>query len=251
MNEYGDLSDYEFRNNYQCALSPIYRPLFNCTRKIYQRSKNLTLPQSVDWRSMGAVSSVKSQGYCCSSYAFGALGTLEGVHALASGKLVELSAQNIIDCSRVYGNRGCQKGSVEYSYYYIIDNNGVDTKRSYPYRGKQKACHFKQKNIGAKMRYFLQVEEGNEKDLEAAVAMQGPISVVVDASHNIFRFYKSGILNIPNCSSSKVTQALTLIGYGSNNGQKYWLVKNSWGKNWGLRGYALLSRGKNNVHDAS
>lgn len=91
------------------------------------------------------------QGKCCSCYAFGALGSLEGAHALATGKLTELSAQNILDCSGMYtfinyryflyyvgayGNRGCRKGSVENTYLYIIDNNGIDTSKSYPYIGK-------------------------------------------------------------------------------------------------------------------
>lgn len=251
MNQFGDMTDFEFQQKYSCVKPPdvsynhtdIVR---NKYKKLYQRPQNLTIPENVDWRSMGAVTSVKSQGKCCACYAFGALGALEGAHALAYGKLLDLSAQNILDCSRRFGNRGCRNGSAENTYMYIIENDGIDTTKSYPYIGEQSTCHFKKNGIGTTMRYYVHIETGSEYDLEAAVATQGPIAVIVDGSHNLFRFYKSGVLNIPNCSRTKVTQSLVAIGYGSINGKDYWIVKNSWGETWGTNGFGLMSRNKYN-----
>ena len=104
----------------------------------------------IDWRKQGAVTTViENQGQCGSCYAFAATGALEGQHFLKTGKLVRLSAQNIMDCSGSYGNMGCEGGLVDASFQYIKDNKGIDTEASYPYEAQDGKCRFNRTNVAA------------------------------------------------------------------------------------------------------
>ncbi|GFW72819.1 cathepsin L [Trichonephila clavipes] len=161
---------------------------------------------------------------CGACWAFSSTGSLEGQNMKKTGKLVSLSEQNLIDCSK--DNDGCNGGDVSSAFEYIINNGGIDTEDSYPYTAKNGTCHFDKANIGATCTGYLNVPDGDEEALKQAVATVGPISVIIDACHNTFINYKSGIFDEPKCRTDIPSHAVLVIGYGTENGKDYWLVKN-------------------------
>ncbi|CAL1540040.1 unnamed protein product [Lymnaea stagnalis] len=203
------------------------------------------LVDSVDWRTRGAVTGVKDQGLCGSCWAFSTIGSVEGQHFKATGSLVSLSESNLVDCSTA--NLGCNGGSMEKGFQYIINNGGIDTESSYPYTPQQSSCQFSSINIGAKISSYSKVTIGSEDDLQKAVAMVGPVSVAIDATNQrSFQLYKGGVYDEPACSTSQLDHAVLVVGYGTSGNQDYWTVKNSWGTSWGESGYIFMSRNKRN-----
>jgi len=204
------------------------------------------LADAIDWREKGAVTEVKDQGQCGSCWSFSATGSVEGVHFIANGTLVSLSEQNLLDCSSSYGNEGCNGGLMNWAYQYIINNKGIDTENSYPYQTRTGSCQYNADHVGATISAFKDVPAGNEDALLAAVN-EHPVAVAIDASQNSFQLYKSGVYYESRCSSSRLDHGVLAVGYGKEeNGSEYWIVKNSWGKNWGENGYLKMARNKNN-----
>jgi len=246
MNKYGDLTNKEFVKQMNT---------FNMTKKVqkvqgsrFLAPSNVAIPDSVDWRTQGYVTPVKDQGQCGSCWAFSAVASLEGQHFKASGKLVSLSEQNLVDCSGNFGNMGCDGGLMDQAFSYIKANKGIDTEESYPYEAQDGDCRFKAENVGATDTGFTDITSGSEDELASAIATVGPISVAIDASQDSFQFYSSGIYSDDGCSSTELDHGVTAVGYGSlGQGQDFYIVKNSWGDSWGMKGYINMARNDNNM----
>ncbi|XP_068776119.1 procathepsin L-like isoform X4 [Struthio camelus] len=196
MNHYGDLTDEEFNqllNGFGPGRQQAPRPLF-------QASAALKTPAEVDWRAKGYVTPVKNQGHCGSCWAFSATGALEGLVFNRTGKLVVLSEQNLIDCSRKLGNEGCGGGYVTRAFQYVHDNGGLNSEHVYPYLGTDaSSCRYNPRDRAANCSAIWLVAPGSEAALEQAVAAVGPVSVAVDASSFHFHFYKSASRSTMPC----------------------------------------------------
>ena len=133
---------------------------------------------------------------CGSCWAFSSTGALEGQHFRKTGKLVSLSEQNLDDCTVSYGNHGCRGGWMEHAFNYIKDNGGIDTEESYLYEGKKGACRYRSKDRAATVVGYVDIQQGDEDGLKAAIATIGPISIVIDSSDmelgGSFQFYSKG-----------------------------------------------------------
>jgi C1A family cysteine protease len=196
-----------------------------------------SLPESVDWRKNNAVTSVKNQGQCGSCWSFSAAGAMEGAWAIASGDLINLSEQQLMDCSIKYGNLVCNGGLMDNAFDYAIDN-GMCSYDDDPYEAQKTTCPNCQK-----VAFFsscVDVTPSNEQDLMAAVAQQ-PVSVAIEADTAVFQLYNGGILDSPKCGTN-LDHGVLVVGYGTDNGVDYWTVKNSWGESWGEDGYIRIKR---------
>lgn len=244
INEYSDLTYEEFFSRMNgFVFSPKLR---NNNGSVWLAPSNVDLPERVDWREEGLVTPVKNQKACGSCWAFATTGTLEGQHKKKTGNLISLSEQNLVDCSRSEGTVGCNGGLMDQAFNYIKKNHGVDTEDSYPYMAQDGECHFRRDSVGATCTGFVDIPLYNEEALMQAVATIGPIAAAIDASHKEFAAYKSGIFDFPACNRYELDHAILVVGYGTENGKDYWLVKNSWGDSWGSNGYIKMARNKNN-----
>lgn len=197
-------------------------------------------PDSVDWRDKNVVTPVKDQKQCGSCWAFSATGAMEGVFAQKTGKLTAFSEQQLVDCSDEYGNQGCNGGWPYQAIEYIQNFGGIATESSYPYKGVDSTCKSKITVVpDSKTSGFENIKD--ENDMETA-ATGRPISVAIGVNTN-FQLYQSGIYD-SSCAFS-LNHAVLVVGYGSENGEDYWIVKNSWGSSWGEKGYIRMLKGKN------
>ena len=202
---------------------------------------------SIDWRGYGVVSSIKNQGGCGSCVPFAAAAALESSHALwHNGQILDLSEQELIDCSRGNGNSGCVGGTFVPTFDYLR-NNGLSTEGEYPYEERDNsACRSGGKSHPARVTGWWPVEpHGDEGALVEAISLYGPIAVAIHANGD-FQAYGGGIFEAP-CQGGR-NHAVLAIGYGNENGRDYFIVKNSWG-NWGEGGFMRIRRNYGNMCD--
>merc|ERR1712121_54930 len=183
-NQFTDMTNDEFRAQMNGYV------MHNRTNPVQFVSTGIKIADSVDWRTKGYVTPVKNQEHCGSCWAFSTTGSLEGQHFKAAGKLVSLSEQNLVDCSKNEGNKGCQGGLMDNGFEYIKKNGGIDTEASYPYTAKNGRCHYRASDSGATDPGYVDIRSGSETALQQAVATVGPISVAIDASHTSFQLYR-------------------------------------------------------------
>ncbi|KAL8604584.1 hypothetical protein ACOMHN_013364 [Nucella lapillus] len=243
MNQFSDMTVEEYRTYNR--LLPRTHSGSICSSASHNMSLE-HLPTTVDWRTKGFVTPVKNQGQCGSCWAFSTTGSVEGQHFNKTGHLLSLSEQQLIDCSGPEGNQGCNGGLVVGAFYYIMQQpGGLETESEYPYTASNGNCTAQASLEEAKIRACVFVM-GSESALQEASALVGPISVGIDASHSSFKSYSGGVYYEPACSTTQLDHEVLVVGYGTYQGQDYWLVKNSWGANWGLSGYIMMARNRGN-----
>jgi len=242
INELSDLTEEEYKKLYLSSLIVPEGPS-NATRHV---PTNDAIPNAVDWRSQGLVTGVKNQGQCGSCYSFSATGAHEGQWKKSHGSLPSLAEQQLVDCSGRYGNYGCQGGWYQSCWRYVKDAGGIQGEDSYRYTARQGRCKFNRGQVVATCSGYHDTSPGSESDLTNALSSVGPVSVAIDASASTFRSYRSGVHYSRSCSSRRLNHAVLAVGYGSEGGQDYYLVKNSWGTRWGAGGYIKMARNRRN-----
>jgi len=241
VNEFADLTREEFAET-RLGLVPGARGPWGGLPHLGTHARGSeALPESVDWRDRGAVADVKNQAHCGSCWAFSSIGALEGAWEIATGKLVTLSEQQLVDCARS-GNKGCHGGVMDNAFAFE-EAADVCTEESYPYEAKDGVCHAAGCTVGIPkggVVGFKDVAQDDEEALMDAVAQQ-PVSVAIEADQTAFMLYAGGVMS--GACGTKLDHGVLAVGYGAQDGVKYWLVRNSWGPSWGEGGYIKLARG--------
>uniref|UniRef100_A0A8C1JUN7 Pro-cathepsin H n=1 Tax=Cyprinus carpio TaxID=7962 RepID=A0A8C1JUN7_CYPCA len=242
LNQFSDMTFAEFKKSYLLTEPQ------NCSAtRGNHLSSNGPYPDTIDWRTKGNyVTNVKNQGPCGSCWTFSTTGCLESVTAIATGKLLQLAEQQLVDCAGAFDNHGCKGGLPSHAFEYIMYNKGLMTEQDYPYKAKEGECRFKPELAAAFVKDVVNITKYDEMGMVDAVARLNPVSFAYEVTSD-FMQYKDGIYTSTVChnTTDKVNHAVLAVGYAEQNGTPYWIVKNSWGTYWGINGYFYIERGKN------
>jgi len=239
LNKFADLTAEEFR----AYLG--YKPSAAARNVSVLNLPKVAAPDTFDWISQGKVTAVKDQGQCGSCWAFSATENIESVWLIAKSLTPSnfdvLAPQQIVDCDK--NDDGCNGGDTPTAYEYVIKAGGMDTEQSYPYHARDGKCAFKPADVEVKISgYSYATKSRNEDEMKTAVATVAPLSICVDAEP--WQFYNSGIMKRAQCGLS-LDHCVQITGYNTGASTPYWVVRNSWGTNWGEKGYIRLEYGTN------
>ncbi|KAJ8725478.1 hypothetical protein PYW08_003661 [Mythimna loreyi] len=208
-------------------------------KKIEEISNDI--PSEFDLRLLGVVSNVKNQEECGSCWTFGTTAAVEGALARNNGgKLMALSNQALVDCAWAFGAGGCDGGADSEAYEWMMEY-GLPTEAEYgPYKNRDGECNIKNMTKTFPIRGYTDVTPLSVGALKVALINHGPLSVSIDAS-KAFGKYSSGIFYDTECDQIRLNHEVSLVGYGERDGDTFWILKNSWGPQWGIGGYMYIS----------
>lgn len=230
LNKFSDLTSEEFLSKYT-GYKPSTKPRNNPVHQIRGDA-----PASADWREHGAVNDVKDQRMCGSCWAFSAVAALEAAWQIHKGTLLSLSEQQLVDCSKKYGNYGCNGGLMDYAFEYIKDQ-GIALESAYPYRGYNERCKYDGHPAASDLG-FTDIAVKDPLALKDAAA-QTVVSVAIAADS--IQSYRGGVFNDSSCGV-RLDHGVAVVGYGAEGDVLYWIVRNSWGGSWGESGYIRMIR---------
>ena len=242
VNQFTDMTPEEFKVRVTGLAPKKFGLKFGAADCVSFAGTGKTVPDSYDWRSNGAVTPIKDQGQCGSCWSFSATGAMEGAWAIKHSDLVSLSEQELVDCAGIrYGNMGCNGGLMDSAFKFAIDK-GMCAESSYAYTSgaTQTAGSCKTCSSVVSFSGCADVAPNNQVALKEAVA-NGPVSIAIEADTRYFQSYSGGVLTASTCGTT-LDHGVLVVGYGEEDGQKYWLVKNSWGTSWGDDGYLKIAR---------
>ncbi|MED6118511.1 hypothetical protein PIB30_003257 [Stylosanthes scabra] len=245
LNRFADLTNEEYRAKYLGTRMDRNRRMMKATTRSDRYAPRVgdKLPESVDWRKEGAVVGVKDQGGCGSCWAFSTIAAVEGINKIVTGDLISLSEQELVDCDTSY-NEGCNGGLMDYAFEFIINNGGIDSEEDYPYTGYDGRCDQNRKNAKVvSIDSYEDVPAYDELALQKAVANQ-PVAVAIEGGGREFQLYVNGVFT-GKCGTA-LDHGVAAVGYGSEGGHDYWIVRNSWGADWGEDGYIRMERNLGN-----
>jgi len=241
ITKFFDLTIEEFRSQYLGLRVNVQSTIKHKYTK-YPKSVS-TAPDAWDWRDHGAVSPVKDQGGCGSCWAFSAIGNLEGLYARKTQQIMTFSEQELVDCDTY--DYGCGGGWMENAFKWIEENGGEENDTDYPYSSgtNKNSCQFDKSKAQITLKSHSMVSS-DEEEIKEQLYTVGPLSVALNASSSLMG-YTGGIINLDasSCDPARLDHGVTLVGYGTEDGQDFWILKNSWNTNWVEQGFFRMARG--------
>jgi len=203
-------------------------------------------PASLDWRTKNVLNAPKNQRACGSCWAFAAVAVLESRYAIKSGKLESFSEQQLVDCApnphKCGGTGGCEGSDQPLAFDYMRAIGGIALETEYEYHAHDETCKDSTVNKVETGVAGFNLVEPNSVDALMEAIQSGPVTISVDAT--TWSAYGKGVFQSSDCGA-EINHAVTLVGYGEEDGQKYWIVRNSWGSSWGEQGHIRLARESN------
>jgi hypothetical protein len=195
--------------------------------------------QAIDWVAAGKTTPVKDQGQCGSCWAFSTTETVESANLMCNNPMVIGGPQEIVDCDS--NDAGCNGGDPQEALGWVQQQGGLDTEQCYPYTAEDGTCNSAncQPNPDLKINAVSPVA-GDEQSIYTAL-QAAPLSICCDAEP--WQNYQGGIMTADECGTS-IDHAIQLTGYNPTQGG-YWIVRNSWGADWGENGFIYLQYGQN------
>jgi len=273
INKFSDLSREEFRGKYLMEKQPAQKVVESCLASGVELPKfgNVRAPpSSFDWRTTGKVSKVKDQAQCGSCWTFSTTGVIESAYAIKNNvnATLLLSEQAIVDCSHSCSNvdgspvcnQGCNGGWPWTAAFDVITQGGLPTESDYSYTGEDGSCRIAGKKLYAPPKNFSCLSGPNQSGGPAdetntmpnILMNSGPLSIALDA--DLVEDYSSGVIwsffPSETCDPTSLDHAVLIVGWGVDQSEiwgttPYWIVKNSWGPDWGENGYFRIIRGTN------
>ncbi|KAL0214538.1 hypothetical protein P9112_006722 [Eukaryota sp. TZLM1-RC] len=250
ITEFADLTRDEFLAS-KTSIRPDAMPLSDVERRLPRVDylQGASAPAHWSWVEQGRIPPIRNQGSCGSCWAFSAASSVETVASVQlGGPVYNLAPQEFVDC--VSTAAGCNGGWMHLAFDWMLQTGtSLAQEAYYPYHAVQGGCysHSVQGAVGIADYGFVsgsQSRHATDPDMQNAVYAYGSLGVAVDAS--AFQFYHGGVITNPNSCAGQINHAVNLVGYGFDNYHgDYWLVRNSWGQNWGENGYVRLSRNRN------
>jgi len=241
ITKYSDMTTQEFRQKFlNLRITPAH--LHNRNEDFLKILIGGNAPDAFDWREKNAVGPIKDQGQCGSCWAFSTVGNLEGLHAIKTGKIAQYAEQQLVDCDST--DSGCEGGLMENAFEYIKSAGGIELQKDYPYTAEDDTCAFDVKKAVLQVKDKIVKTNMDEKEMKEFLFSNGPLAIALNADP--LQDYNSGIIDADadECDPTALDHGVTLVGYGNENGKDYWIVKNSWGADWGEKGYFRMARGK-------
>ncbi|ABF50271.1 cathepsin [Antheraea pernyi nucleopolyhedrovirus] len=237
INKFSDLSKDETISKYTGLSLPLQKQNF-CEVVVLDRPPDKG-PLEFDWRRLNKVTSVKNQGMCGACWAFATLGSLESQFAIKHDQLINLSEQQLIDCDFV--DVGCDGGLLHTAYEAVMNMGGIQAENDYPYEANNGPCRVNAAKFVVRVKKCYRYVTLFEEKLKDLLRIVGPIPVAIDASDIVG--YKRGIIRY--CENHGLNHAVLLVGYGVENGIPFWILKNTWGADWGEQGYFRVQQNIN------
>ncbi|KAL0784885.1 thiol protease aleurain-like [Brassica napus] len=237
VNKFADLTNQEFlRNKFDCSRFGIFKGRHNLT-------DTTTTPSAKDWTKTGIVSPVRDQGQCEAGWAISSVGAVEAAYRKKYGIGISLSEQQLLDCST--NNKGCDGGAAANAFQYNVERK-LNYRSFYPYGGTQGKCRYEPLVVGKLIKSYGVGVSIDENKLKQWVGSIGPVTVGFHVT-NSFAFYEEGVYSSDECgdTTKDLNHFMLVVGYGIEDGVPYWLIQNSWGTDWGEKGYIKVEMGKN------
>ena len=239
ITQFSDLTENEFRRKY---LNLNINILNTLQYTEVQHTISGKAPEAFNWVDQKALGAVKNQGSCGSCWAFSTVGNLEGLYYIKYGENKRFSEQQLVDCDDK--DAGCNGGLMENTFEWIKENGGVQLESDYPYKGRDQQCKQDKEKLVVKVDSFVKLDSVDEEVIKEYLYKTGPLAIALNA--NPLQYYYGGIVDDDekSCDPQGLNHGVVLVGYGSENGVDYWIVRNSWGASWGEKGYFRMLRGK-------